>query len=310
MGETPLALSIAKKLALDIPPPTKIDLEWTQRNFQSREQGLRDIAVEFAQKQNFDVAMEVTQNMTEPTQPEFNSTFDGDQSLNPSIKDLTLGEIASQLALTKKVSQALQLANNIPNTEAKTLALISIAGSLQNTGDSAQAAQILGNLQLPPTGKKPNDYYGYQPLKRVAVALANVQLDQALAITQSIKDHLVQETTFTDIASELADSGKVDSALKLLNNLQGKGSQATVLLKVASKLVELGKLEQAYKLISPIDGSSSSLDGSEKVKLLVKIVNQYARQRQKSQAIQAAENIADPELKAETIADIAQIVGQ
>jgi hypothetical protein len=57
-----------------------------------------------------------------------------------------LGEIAHQLALAGQVSQALQVANSIPNTEAKALAIIAIARVLQTTKQESQASKLLQDL--------------------------------------------------------------------------------------------------------------------------------------------------------------------
>jgi tetratricopeptide (TPR) repeat protein len=310
MGEIPLALSIAQKIAA-IPPVKDYTPDWTQLNFGAKENALRDIALKLAQKRQFDAALQVVQGMTQSPQPASGSTPESDIFPHPSIKDTTLGEIAHQLALTGQVSQALQMANRIPDTEAKSLALIAIARVLQKTGQQAQASQLLQNLPLPPKPTQPNDYYGYQPLSHIVTALVTVgQTDRALQMTQSIGSDLVKESTLTDIATQLADLGQIEPALKLVNNLKGEGSRATVFNKVASKLVELGQLDRAFQIASSLGGSPSSLQGSEKDKLLADIANRFARKGQQSQALQVVETITDSELKAKEIAAIGYALTQ
>ena len=125
-------------------------------------------------------------------------------------------------------------------------------------------------------------------------------------MAQSIQDDSVKESTLTDIATQLADIGQVEPALKLANTLTFEGSRATVFNKVAAKLVKLGQLDQAFQIASSLQGSPSSLQGSERDKLLADIANQFARSGKRSQALQAAEAIADDEVKAKSIAAIAR----
>jgi tetratricopeptide (TPR) repeat protein len=307
MGETPLALSVARKVT-EIRPPKEYTSEWTQQNFQTKEGALRDIAIKLAQKQQFETAMQVVQGMTQSPQQASGSTQGIDDLFpRPSIKDVTLREIAHQLALAGQVSQAVQMANGIPDTEAKALAVIAIARVLQKTGQETQASQLLQDLSLPPTPTKPNDYQGYQPRSRIAAALVTVgQTNRAIQMAQSIQDDSVKESTLTDIATQLANIGQVEPALKLANTLTFEGSRATVFNKVAAKLVELGQLDQAFQIASSLQGSPSSLQGTERDKLLADIANQFARSGKRSQALQAAEAIADDEVKAKTIAAIAR----
>ncbi len=310
MGETPLALSIAQKIAA-IPPVKDYSSEWTQLNFGTKENALRDIAIKLAQKQQFDAAKQVVQGMTDSPQSVSGSTQESEIFPHPSIKDTTLGEIAHQLALTGQVSQALQLANSIPDPEGKALALIAIARGLQKTGQEAQASKLLQDLPLPPTPTNPNDYAGYEALSHIAVALVTVgQTDRALEMAQSIPNDLVKESTLTDIAVQLADVGQIDPALKLVNTLKGEGSRATVFNKVASKLVEMGQLDRAFQMVSSIGGSPSSLQGSEKEQLLANIADQFARKGERSQAEKAAEALEDDQLKAKEMAAIAQALLQ
>lgn len=303
MGETSLALSVVRKISA-IPLPKDFSSEWTQQNFTTKENGLRDIAIKLAQKRQFDAAMQVVQQMSQPKA----DSMQGFQPPHPSIKDLTLGEIASQLAIAGQVSQALQIANSISDTEGKALALIAIARELRKTGQEAQASQLLQSLPLPPTPTKPDDFSSYQPLSDIATALSAVgQTDRAIQIAQSIENDLMKQTTLTDIASQLADMGQVEAALKLANTLKGEGSRGRVFNKVAAKLVELGQLEQALQMASSKGVSPTYLSESEKDNLLAEIANQFARKGQRSQALKVAEAIADSELKAKEIAAIATV---
>ena len=304
MGEVPLALSIAQKIAV-IPPVKDSSLEWTLLNFGTKENALRDIAVKLAQKQQFEAAMQVVQGMS-ASPPISASMQESDLFPQPSIKDTTLGEMAHQLALAGQVSQALQVANSIPNTEAKALAQIAIARVLQTTKQESQASKLLQDLALPPTPTTLNDYSASQPISHIATALVTVgQTARALQMAESLPSDLMRETTLTDIAVQLADLGQIESALKLANRLKGEGSRSILSQKVASKLMEVGQLERAFQMVSSIPGSPSSLEGSEKAKLLAEIADQFAQLGQRLQAIKAAETIEEDELKAKTIAEIA-----
>jgi hypothetical protein len=61
-------------------------------------------------------------------------------------------------------------------------------------------------------------------------------------------------------------------------------------------------------MASSLGGSPSSLEESEKDKLLADIAEQFARKGQRSQALKVAETLVEPELKAKTIAAIALTV--
>lgn len=305
MGEVPLALSIAQKIAA-IPPVKDYSPEWTMINFGTKENALRDIALKLAQKQQFDAAMQVVQGMTASPQSVSGSMQESDIFPQPSIKDTALGEIAHQLALAGQVSQALQVANSIPNTEAKALAIIAIARVLQTTKQESQASKLLQDLPLPPTSTKPNDSWASQPISHIATALVTVgQTERSLQMAESIPSDLGRETTLTDIAVKLADLGQLEPALKLTKSLKGEGSRATVLNQVASKLVELGQLDRALQIASSLPDSPSSLEGSERAKILTEIADKFAQLGQGAQALKAAESIEEDELKAKTIAAIA-----
>lgn len=308
MGEVPLALLIAQKIAA-IPPVKDSSPEWTLLNFGTKENALRDIALKLAQKQQFDAAMQVVQGMAVSSQLVSGLRQESDLFPQPSIKDKTLGEIAHQLALVGQVSQALQVANSIPNIEAKALAQIALIRVLQTTKQESQASKLLQDLPLPPTPTKPNDYYESQPISNIATALVTVQqTDRALQMAESIPSDLVRETTLTNIAVQLADLGQIEPALKLAKSLKGEGSRAIVFNKVAYSLVELGQLDRAFQIVSSPAGSPSSLEGSETAKILTEIAGKFAQLGQRSQALKVAETIQGNELQAKTIASIAAIL--
>ncbi|HEY9829555.1 MAG TPA: hypothetical protein V6D26_03190 [Stenomitos sp.] len=304
LGEVPLALSIAQKITA-IPPVKDYSPEWTLLNFGAKENALRDIALKLSQKQQFEAAMKVVQGMS-ASPPVSGSMPESDLFPQPSIKDTTLGEMAHQLALAGQVSQALQIAKSIPNTEAKALAQIAIARVLQTTKQESQASKLLQDLALPPTPTTLNDYSASQPISHIATALVTVgQTERALQMAASLPSDLMRETTLTDMAVQLADLGQIESALKLANRLKGEGSRSILSQKVASKLVAVGQLERAFQIASSIPGSPSSLEGSEKAKLFAEIASKFAQLGKRSQALKAAETIEDDELKAKTIAEIA-----
>ncbi|MEC4812213.1 MAG: tetratricopeptide repeat protein [Scytonema sp. PMC 1069.18] len=301
MGETSIALDIAKKLTKEIPSPTKLDSGFKFKTYQAREDALRDIAVKLAEKQQFDAAEQIAQAMTEPAQLGL-SPQDAFYLLpTPSIKDSTLVEIIRQYAKAKKVPQALQLAKKIPDVEAKALAIIAVAKELQQTGEKAQAAKLLKDIPLPPTPKKSNDYQGYMSLSHVAIALVPVgQTDRAIKIAESLGSELMKESTLTDIGVQLADMGQIEPAMKIANSLKGAGSRAIVLNKVASMLTDDGQLDRAFEV-------ASSFQGRETTKLLADIASKFACSGKRDRALKVAETIPDDEVKAIEIAEIASV---
>jgi tetratricopeptide (TPR) repeat protein len=298
IGETQFALSIAKKLADEIPPITQIDSGLSMSTFFARENALADIAIALAKKQQFDAAMQISQTMIENNQaiPERVREF---ISLPvPSPKSTVLIEITQQLVAAKKVSQALQLANNLPDDTAKILAQIAVAQELQKNGQKTQAAQIFQNLSLPKSPAKANSSQGYEAHSSVAVALVKAkQIDKAIQVVNSIQDSLTKESILTNIAIQLADVGEIEKALSLVKNLEGEGSKASVNNKVVAKLIEVGQLEQALQITTSLKEPDNELIG--------KLAEKIAASGKKEQAIKIAESINGEELKARTLAAIA-----
>lgn len=300
LNETNLALSVASNISQQIPSITKIDYGSAMREFGVKEKALRDIAVKLAEVGQFEPAKQVAQTIRELTPEEVaaNKYFNGGNK--PSVKALTWVEIARQLAKAKQVEPALQIADSIGDGEGKALAIIAIAQQLQKTGQTSQAEKILSqNLQLPEITNA-EDYTANQSIGSIAVALGTVgQVDRALQIAQSIKNDTVKQEAIGNIASQLAEVGQLDRALQIANTINNApGFQEDALSKIAIKFVELGQLDRALQV-------AQSLGDDTKDNILANIADAFAKLGQAEKALQVAQTIANKEMKATAIANIA-----
>ncbi len=298
LGETEFALSIGKKLAVEIPSITEANSGSSIGEFFTRENSLADIGIKLAQKQKFDAAMEIAQTMTAN-----NSKLVGilrDYFPSPSPKTMVLVEIAKNQAAAGKVAQALELANTIPDSTSKTVAQIAIAHQLQKSGQQTQATQILQNLSLPKSPAKPDEFSAYESHRQIAIALVKAkQLEMAIKLTNSIEKKSEKESILNDIANELANLGQIQQALNLVKSIESPGYKTTLNNKIAIKLLETGKLEQSLEILS----SDKEVD----IDILVKLAEKFAKVGKKEQAIQVAESIINEDLKAKLLATIALI---
>lgn len=299
LGEPSYGVFIAQKLAAAVPlPNAETYSPWELRGFSVRETSLQTIASALAEKQEFAAAMQVVKTMTDLT-PDTSSLFLF--TPRPTPKSAAMQDIAHQLAIAGRTAEAIDLAKTIPDHEAKALAWIAIARELQTQGKPAEAVQLLQDLPLPPP-PEPNDYYHINRISHIATALVTVgQTDRAMQLAQAGASPWEQETILTDIAIQLANSGQIEAALKLAQPLTLPGLRALAFSQIATKLVELGQLEQALQITS----SESTINEGVRDDLLVKLATRYAQQNERSQALAAAELIANPETKAKTIVAIA-----
>ncbi|MEA5570071.1 hypothetical protein [Calothrix sp. UHCC 0171] len=299
IGETSFALSIAKKLAAEIPSPTTISSGYDIGIFFVRGNSLAEIGIKLAQKQKFNSAMEIAQILTANKQslPEFLQ----DYFYYPKYKISVLSAIGKQMVATKQLSQALQLIKNIPDTTSRIFVQIAIADELQKNGQQTQAKQLFQTLSLPKIPLKATSSEDYQIFHDIVIALTEAkQTETAMQLANSLENALEKESTLTDIAMQLADFGEIQGALNLVKNLQGEGSKKSVNDKVTDKLIEQGKLEEALQILNRQPESDSLL--------LKKIAEKFASTGKKKQAIATAESITDKEFQAKTLAAIALLL--
>jgi tetratricopeptide (TPR) repeat protein len=298
LGDTEFALLIGKKLGVEIPPITEANSGSSVGEFFTRENRLADIGIKLAQKQQFDGAMEIAQTMT--ANDSKLSGFLRDYFPSPSPKTIVLIEIAKNQAVAGKVSQALELANTIPDSTYKTVAQIAIAHQLQKSRQQTQAKQILQNLSLPKPPAKPDEFNAYESHRQIAIALVKAkQLEMAVKLINSIEKKSEKESIFNDIANELANLGQIQQALNLAKNIESPGYKTSLNNKVAIKLLETGKLEQVLEIIN----SDKEVD----TEILSKLAEKFAKVGEKEQAIKVVETINTEDLKVKTLATIALI---
>lgn len=302
MGEINLALTVAEKISQEFQTVTAINSGLDVREFGEKERSLRGIAIELAKKQQFATALKVAQLIQELTGEQEAAVKQFNLQTQPSIKALTLVEIAREFAQAGQVEPALQLVNSIHNQEGKALGIIAIAQALQRTGQASQANKLLSeNLQIPAIPPA-NDLEANQSSARIAVALVTVdKVDLALQIAKSIKNDTTQEQAIANIASQLSEMGQVQRGLQIANTINSVGFKQEALSKIAAKYIELGQLELGLQVTKLIEADSN-------IDLLANLADGFAKAGKTDQALQVAQTIANDSVKAIAIANVAAML--
>lgn len=313
MGESQLALQVAKTLGDEIQLGTSLP------EVGAKDKALRDIATELLAVGQTEAALQVAQSIPDE-----------------KVKGLALADVAQQLAKAGQVERALQMANSISDGEGKALGLMAIASELNAAGQLLRSQQLLSQLPLP-TIPDPNVFGAYQPLRRIAAALAKIgQFDQALQVAETIKeptkDKYTKSEALADIAKYLAESGKLEQAFQVAQTIETSNSKAETLATIIPKLTEISQVEQALQVTQTIqvDGwkdtplaqiapklvelgqtergikiAQTLREESTKNEVLANIADQLAKSQKTEQALLVAQSIQDNATKANTLAGIA-----
>lgn len=296
MGEVNLALSVAVKISQEFQTVTAIASGLDMRSFGEKERSLGNIAVKLAENKQFEPALKVAQMILELTAEQQAAAKEFNVQTQPSIKALTLVEIAGQLAKAGNVEQARQIVNSLQNQEGKALGIIAIARALQQTGSPAD--KLLSQLQIPAIPPA-NNFDASQSLARIAVALVTVgKVDRALEIAQSINNDTTKQQAIANIASQLALMGQIERAFQIANLVNAVGFKQEALNKIAAKYLELGQLEQALQVTKLLRADSN-------IDILVNLADAFAKAGKTEQALQVAQIIPNNEQKAAALANIA-----
>ncbi|HAX79899.1 MAG TPA: hypothetical protein DCY88_29710 [Cyanobacteria bacterium UBA11372] len=302
MGEVDLALTVAEKISQEFQTVTAINSGLDLREFGEKERSLSRIAIELAKKQQFETALKIAQTIQELTPEQEAAVKQFNLQTQPSIKALTLGEIAREYAKIGKIEPALQLVNSIGNQEGKALGIIAIAQGLQTTGQAAQADKLLSQNLQPPAIPPTDNFEANQSISRIAVALVTVgKVDQALQIAQSIKNDTTKEQAIANIASQLSEMGQMERAFQIANAVNSVGFKQEALNKIAAKYLELGQLEQASQVTKLIPADSN-------IDILANLADGFAKAGKTEQALQVAQTIANDSVKAIAIANVAAML--
>lgn len=299
MGEVNLALAVAEKFSQEFQTVTVINSGVDIREFGQKESILSAIAIELAKNKQFDSALKIVQKIHELTPEQEAAVKQYNMPTQPSIKALTLVEIAREYAKDRQVEPALQLVNSIGNQEGKALGIIAIAQALQTTGKSDQADKLIAeSLQLPAIPSTDNSEAN-QSISRIALALLTVgKVDQALQIVQSIKNDTTKEEAMAKIASKLSEMGQVERGFQIAKTINLAGIKQEALYKIGLKYIELGQLERGLE-VTKLMPEDSNID------LLASLADGLAKAGKTEQALQVAQTIGNVSVKAIAIANIA-----
>lgn len=296
LGETEFALLIGKKLAVEIPPITEANSGSSIGEFFTRENSLAYIGIKLAQKQKFDGAMEIAEMMTANDSKLVG--FLRDYFPSPAPKTTVLVEIAKNQAAVGKVSQALELANTIPESTSKTIAQIFIAEQLQKSGKQTQATQILQNLSLPTKPTKPDEFNAYNTHRQIAIALVQgKQIEMAFKLTNSIENKSEKQSILTDMVNELVNLGQIQQALKFVKSNEALVYKSSVNKNIATKYIERGELEKALQIVIA--------EKEEDTDILSKLTEKLAKAGKQEEALKVVETIKNEDLKAKMLGTIA-----
>lgn len=188
--------------------------------------------------------------------------------------DADLDSTVSDLVETRKLDEALQVAQKIQDVSQKNQALRRIASAYSETGQLEQAFQVAKRITEPP------------------------QLDNS-----SSDDHIsLRDNALVEIAQAYLKTGQLEQALQVAE-VMGEGFRVTTLLNIAEKYRVAGQSARATKVIDRavaayrIDDSLAGYDPVVatylKVIVLTRFVMQYVSVGQKEQAVKLSPEILE-----------------
>lgn len=299
LGELELAQSVADKLAADIPTIKTIDSGFAGRKYGSKEYAQRRIAVKFAETGKFERALQIAQTIYHPTAEEIKNNEPLGRFIQPSVQDLTIIDIASQLAKNNQLASGLQLVNGLTEQYSKSAGIIAIAKSLQSIGQAETAEKLLSeSLQLPPIPAADDDNQN-QSIINLAISLATVgKVDRSLEIARSLKNGSYKQDAISQIATQLGSLGQLERSLEIANTLISPGWREYTLSEIATKFIKLEQPEPALKIIQ-------SLPEEAREYISFEIAQSFTKQGKIAEALQIAETLTDRGNKSLALANIA-----
>jgi tetratricopeptide (TPR) repeat protein len=279
LGEIPLALSITTQLSTlsRIKDETRMYI-YPEFLAETGQENLQKIALKLAQKQQFEAALQVTQLLANAS----------------TRKDIARKEIAGQLAHTRQLDKALQVANSISDATIKTRTNLAIVENLQKIGLTTQANALFEKLIPVLTPESAPEL--------VAIG----QRDRALNLIAKLDEQSdAQGQILVETAMKFVELKQLESVLKLSSQLKEDRNRHPLLLAIAVQQVKLGQLDQALELALSLKNSGLWDLPPQRDRLLASIAHGFAQSGQSEKARQAAEEISEDLAKVAVISELA-----
>jgi len=222
-----------------------------------------------------------------------------------------LSFLASLLAQTGQVEEALQVARAIEEPDEKARALSRVASSLAQTGRPEEAGAILEEaFEVARTIREP--WEQAKALSSVASSLAQMgQLEEALEVARTIEKPDEKAEALSSITSYLAQMGQIkkagatiEEALQVAMAIEQPSEKAEALPSIASSLAQAGQPEEALEVARTIE------EPWHKVRALSSIASAFAQAGRLDEAIDVAGAIEWPFWKAKAFPSIASALAQ
>ncbi len=280
LGEIPLALSITTQLSTlsKVKDDTRTYI-YPEFLVEMGQKNLQKTALKLAKKRQFEAALQVTQLLADA----------------PSRQDIVRKEIAGQLAHTKQLDKAMQVANSVSDTTMRTRSKLAIVENLQKVGLTAQADTLFESLipMLTP--------------ESAPELIAIGQRDRALNLIAKLAGQSdAHQRILIETALQFVNLNQFKPALELSSKLKENGNRHPVLLAIAAQQVKLGQLDQAMELALSLKNSSHWELPPQRDRLLASIANEFVRSGQFEKARQAAEEISEDLARVAVISGLAK----
>tara|TARA_R110001592_G_scaffold359790_1_gene667000 strand:+ start:1241 stop:3112 length:1872 start_codon:yes stop_codon:yes gene_type:complete len=223
-----------------------------------------------------------------------------------------LTEIATALAVTGEVEQALGIADNLAEWHLRAAALKSIAKALVSTGEIKQALSVIqNNAIIEELAQKINlpvlnsiRFERATTLKAISIAMADMgDLKQALQIAKTINNKSSKSLALQKIASHLAEEGEFEQAFRVTDLITFEQVRSETLGRIALALAKSGDIKRALETVEQIE-DVSIVDRSDAFE---QIAYHFAEINDSKQAVDMASKIKIARDKAETLLRIASI---
>ncbi|ULP33355.1 hypothetical protein MCP04_29920 (plasmid) [Leptolyngbya boryana IU 594] len=280
LGDIPLALSITTQLSTlsKVKDGTRTYI-YPEFLVEMGQKDLQKTALKLAKKRQFEAALQVTQLLADA----------------PSRQDIVRKEIAGQLAHTKQLDKAMQVANSVSDTTMRTRSKLAIVENLQKVGLTAQADTLFESLipMLTP--------------ESAPELIAIGQRDRALNLIAKLDGQSdAHQRILIETALQFVNLNQFKPALELSSKLKENGNRHPVLLAIAAQQVKLGQLDQAMELALSLKNSSHWELPPQRDRLLASIANEFVRSGQFEKARQAAEEISEDLARVAVISGLAK----
>ena len=196
---------------------------------------LRNIAITFAEAEQFDFALKVAKILNLPTEDQ------DDNELSSEFHNIALQKIAIYQAQAGNIDEALEMAKSF-SREDKVYILNEVAIALVKSGETNRALELARSLE---------EHQQVWVLGDIATTLVEQgEIDKALQLIKSLTNP--SRTTIAKFAIKLAEVGKIDLALEFAQSV-ADSNKDLILAHVAAAFVEQGDFAKAKEIRQSID---------------------------------------------------------